>query len=67
MITDGDQNEDQETLDFNLQKTLTLLMQMQMVLVMQILTRRKVFWSPTPMFTCGISKSRPRVHDREEH
>ena len=54
MITDGDQNEDQETLDFNLQKTLVLLMQMQMALVMQILTRRKVFWSPIPMFTCGL-------------
>ena len=58
MITDGDQNEDQETLDFNLQKRQTLVMQMAMALVMQILTRRKVFWSPTPMFTCGISKSR---------
>ena len=39
MITDGDQNEDQETLDFNLQKRQTLVMQMAMALVMQILTR----------------------------
>ena len=27
----------------------------RMALVMQILKRRKVLWSPIPMFTCGLT------------